>query len=172
MCQDGRDPRSTPQLGRIRDQLRGRPTMSSHHSRPVPLRRHRWRGVAAVTVAVASVGALVTTGAGVAGAVHQYYPILQRECIHYVPPKTQYDYPVRPSDCRGANLAGANLAGARLPGVNLNFANLSGADLSGANPCQAPGFVEGGYLASTRSSTGFGAGSTAACWASYSAGGT
>ena len=38
--------------------------------------------------------------------------------------------------------------------------------------CQAPGFVEGGYLASTRSSTGSGDGSTAACLASYSAGGT
>ena len=38
--------------------------------------------------------------------------------------------------------------------------------------CQAPGFVEGGYLASTRSSTGSGGGSTAACCASYSAGGT
>ena len=38
--------------------------------------------------------------------------------------------------------------------------------------CQAPGFVEGGYLASTRSSTGSGAGSAAVCWASYSAGGT
>ncbi|WP_375544406.1 type ISP restriction/modification enzyme [Dietzia cercidiphylli] len=38
--------------------------------------------------------------------------------------------------------------------------------------CQAPGFVEGGYLASTRSSTGSGDGTTAACCASYSAGGT
>ena len=44
--------------------------------------------------------------------------------------------------------------------------------LPAENCCQAPGFVEGGYLASMRSSTDSGAGSTAVCCASYSAGGT